>query len=197
MADHKLVLRGFEFRRKDGTDANIRSVGVWLDADKNNVRVMLMDDQGPDFRGFEQYIGLFFAAGAVAPMIGQTIATNATIQDAVKRLNAGEKAGKYRPYAVTVQYAWIPDWIVSGRTEVVTGVGGEPSSGKTITGDTVLQGFEFYFTNSDHHLGALGIRPPAFNRASGDSNPTVIYRDQNRDDPKRWAIAYAKIKETR
>src|SRR5690606_24525225 len=38
-ADSTLVLPGFEFRRADGSDANLRNIAVWLDPERNVARV--------------------------------------------------------------------------------------------------------------------------------------------------------------
>lgn len=194
IAGHKLVLSGFEFRRQDNTDANIRSVGVWLDGDRATARVMLMDDQGPDFRGFESKIG----AALLGMPMGELKATVDTMLTATGRVNRGEANGKYRPFAVTVNYAWIPDAAVAS-TDVFTGTGRMPASGKAFPQNGVLQGFEFYFTNSDHHLMDVGVvgplaHPPASIPVLTPPGGEVIeYQDVNRDDPMRWAAQYANL----
>jgi len=192
VAGHKLVLSGFEFRRQDRTDANVRSIGVWLDSARATARVMLMDDQGPDFRGFERTIGMALL-GAPA---GELKFTADTMVLAAQRVNRGEANGRYRPYAVTVHYAWVPDTAVAG-TDVYTGTGRAPASGKAFPPNGVLQGFEFFFTNSDHHLLDIGVigpmmkMPPSLPLATGE---VITFQDDNRDDGIRWAAAFANLK---
>ncbi len=190
---HKLVLSGFEFRRQDGTDANVRSIGVWLDSERATARVMLMDDQGPDFRGFERNIGIALLGGAP---IGELKFTTDTLVSAIGRVNRGEANGRYRPYAVSVQYAWIPDSAVAS-TDVYSGTGRAPSSGKSFPAKGVLQGFEFFFTNSDHHLLDVGVVGPMMKMPSYMPLPAgevVTFQDNNRDDGIRWAAAFADLK---
>lgn len=194
LAGHTLVLTGFEFRRQDGTDANVRSIGVWLDSDRSTARVMLMDDQGADFRGFERTIGAALLAGAI-PM-GEMKGTVDTMLSAIGRVNRGQANGKYRPFAITVQYAWIPNSGVAG-TEAFTGTGRNPSSGKVFPATGVLQGFEFYFTNSDHNILDMGIMGPLLKPPASLPSPNgevVEYQDNNRDDPMRWGAQFVTLR---
>jgi hypothetical protein len=194
LAGHKLVLSGFEFRRQDNTDANVRSVGVWLDSERATARVMLMDDQGPDFRGFESKIG----AALLGMPMGELKATVDTMLTATGRVNGGAANGKYRAFAITVNYAWVPDAAVAS-TDVFTGTGRTPASGKVFPQNGVLQGFEYYFTNSDHNIMDLGVigplsHPPASIPVLIPPNgETIEYQDVNRDDPMRWAVQYANL----
>lgn len=195
VAGHKLVLSGFEFRRKDGSDANVRSIGVWLDGNRAVARVMLMDDQGPDFRGFERTIGATLLGGLP---LGELKMTTDTLVAALGKVNRGEANGKYRPYAVSVQYAWIPDSAVAS-TDVFTGTGRAPASGKVFPTNSVLSGFEFFFTSSDHHLLDIGVmgpmmRAPSIAVLQPPAGEVVEYQDNNRDDPMRWAVELAALK---
>ncbi|MBX3219462.1 MAG: hypothetical protein KF795_03015 [Labilithrix sp.] len=194
VAGHTLVLSGFEFRRRDGSDANVRSIGVWLDSDRAVARVMLMDDQGPDFRGFEKTIGAALLAGAP---IGELKLTAASMVTAVGAINGVATKGKYRPFAVEVHYAWIPTSAVSA-VDVFTGTGRAPASGKTFPATGVLQGFEFFFTGSDHHLLDIGVMGPLMRPAAGAlQNPpgeVIAFQDNNRDDSMRWAAEFAILK---
>ncbi len=193
VAGHKLVLSGFEFRRKDGSDANVRAIGVWLDGDRAVARVTLMDDQGPDFRGFERTIGM----ALLGVPAGELKLTTDSMLAAVGQVNRGLGSGKYRPYAVQVQYAWIPDVAVSG-VDVFTGTTRAPSSGKALPANGVLQGFEFYFTNSDHHLLDIGVMGPRMRPGQGVlqniPGEVVTFQDNNRDDSIRWAAELAALK---
>ena len=185
------VLCGFEFIRRVGTDANIRSIGVWIDEERRTVRVTLMDDQGPDFRGFEASVGATLASGLVP--YGILLGSAASTFDAAKRLS--EAGGKYRPFGVTVHYAWVDRGLFEGQ-DVLTGTSPRPSSGKQFGGPIVLTGFEFFFLNSDHHLKHIGVFDPALQSARGNADH-VAYQDNNRDDPMRWAVGYRKLRADR
>ncbi len=63
-ANHTLVLSGFEFRRADGSDNNIRTLAIQLDSARSAVRTVLLDDQSLDFAGLAAAAGAGFAFGA-------------------------------------------------------------------------------------------------------------------------------------
>ncbi len=189
-AGHTLVLSGFEFQRKGGTDANVRTIGIWLDSQKATARVSLIDDQGADFRGFERTLGMAFLSSLVP--LGDLAAQTSTMSGAMHRL----QDGALRPYAVSVYYAWIPNELVEG-TDSFTGTSRMPSSGRQFPGNGVIQGFEFYFGNSDHHLLDFGVLgklmnppPPAMQTPSGEA---VAFQDNNRDDPLTWAVRMVRL----
>lgn len=190
-ANHRLVLTGFQFRRQDGTDANVRVVGVWLDETRNVARVSLLDDQGADFRDFASRMGAAVLTGS--PELGSLVATGASVTELSRRIATA--GGRFRGYAVTVQYAFVPARLFDGE-DSFTGTGRVPSSGKRVGTKTVLQGFEFFFENSDHHLLDIGVMPPVadrFFRTRGDALPgavdeVVAYQDNGRDDPIRWSL---------
>ncbi|MEK8034171.1 hypothetical protein AACH06_25375 [Ideonella sp. DXS29W] len=182
------VLCGFDFIRRVGTDANLRAIGAWIDEARQTIRVTLMDDQGADFRGFEGSVGATLAVGAVVPygvLMGSAVSTF----DAARRLTDG---GKYRPYGVTVCYAWVSPKLFEGNDQI-TGTSPTPSSGKRITGPIALTGFEFFFLNSDHHLKEIGVFDLGLQAARGNADH-VIFKDNNLDDPIRWAVAYRSFK---
>ena len=174
-----LVLSGFAFQREDGSDANLRNIGVWLDGDRKVARVSLMDDQGVDFRGFERTIGAAFLNGVLPGAFEVMLAT-----DVPRAVRAIRGAGKYRPYRVTVQYAWIPDAMVE-RESAMSGTDRLRRQRPPSRIDA-LQGFEFMFTNSDHHLLGLGVNP--------SGNGSVLFQDNNNDDPLQWTMAYVTLK---
>lgn len=62
-ANTTLVLSGFEFRRADGTDANIRTVAIQLDSTRSLVRTVLLDDQGADYTNLATAIAIGFLVG--------------------------------------------------------------------------------------------------------------------------------------
>lgn len=178
-ANSTLVLSGFAFQREDGSDANLRNIGVWLDAERKVARVSLMDDQGVDFRGFESTIGAAFLNGVLPGAFEVMLATN--VPRAVRGIRS---AGKYRPYRVTVQYAWIPDAIVE-QESAMSGSDRQRRQRPPSRIDA-LQGFEVMFTNSDHHLLGLGVNP--------SGNGGVLFQDNNNDDPMQWTMAYVTLK---
>lgn len=59
-----LVISGFEFKRADGSDANIRSIGIETFSAENKIRTTLIDDQGADFTVLAQAIAVGLAFGA-------------------------------------------------------------------------------------------------------------------------------------
>lgn len=180
-ANHVPVLSGFEFRRADGTDANLRNIGLWLDNERGVVRVSMIDDQGLDMRGLEAAIGASIGAvvlpgvmewagpiaGVAAPITGGIIGRRAIQQ---------HYDGK-RGYQVRVRYAWIPRSAVQSfgalaGTDRDTAM---PANWQGSPRVDLLQGFEFTFMNSDHHLLGLAVNdlwpsaPPASN-----STPSVL-----------------------
>jgi hypothetical protein len=178
-AHSTLVLGGFAFQREDGSDANLRNIGVWLDGERKVARVSLMDDQGVDFRGFESTIGAAFLNGVLPGAFEVMLATN--VPRAVRGIRS---AGKYRPYRVTVQYAWIPNAMVE-QESAMSGTDRQRRQRPPSRIDA-LQGFEVMFTNSDHHLLGLGVNP--------SGNGGVLFQDNNNDDPMQWTAAYVTLK---
>ena len=186
---YTLVLTGFEFRRADNTDANVRSLGIWLDSQKSAVRVTLLDDQGPDFRNFERTLG-----NAFIPM-GELLGPASSMGEALRMI--GSRNGRYRQYAVTVQYAWIPKSGVASE-DLYSGTSRQAASGKKPNAMSVIQGFEFYFGNSDHNIMDVGVMPPLLRTPSSGVLRTpdediVEYQDLNRDDPITWTMQLATL----
>jgi len=186
---YTLFLTGFEFRRADNTDANVRSLGIWLDPHKSAVRVTLLDDQGPDFRGFERTLG-----NAFIPM-GDLIGPAPAMVDALRMI--GSKNSRYRQYAVTVQYAWIPRSAVSSE-DLFSGTSRHPASWKRPNQTSVIQGFEYYFGNSDHNIMDVGVLPPLLRTPPGGvmqrvEEDLIEYQDLNRDDPITWSLQLATL----
>ena len=181
--DSTLVLSGFEFRRSDGTDANLRNIGVWLDPERRVARVSLTDDQGLDFRGLEASLGAM-AASLLVPLPGLLEAGSVVAGTGATARAIGQRSGQYRGYRVTVQYAWIPNDQVASR-------GALAGTDRTRTAPAnaridALQGFEFTFTNSDHHLLGLGL--------NGDGRGGALFQDNNTDDPMQWYASYLTLR---
>lgn len=190
LRDHTLVLSGFEFRRQDKTDNNVRAIGVWLDTERRIARVSLIDDQGPDFAPFVKALGEVIMNLATMGVYEAAKSHG----DAVKKLNDGKKINGFRPYAVTVQYAWIPNSLIEEQG-VMTGTSKKPSSNMKLIGNMGLTGFEMAFTNSDHHLMELAVQPfltslPGLQVGAGE----VRFQDSNEDDPKKWAVGFVQLK---
>ncbi len=178
--DSTLVLTGFEFRRLGGGDANVRSIGVRLAPESRIAHVWLIDDQGFDIRNLES-IGWSALGGLVLPPFGHVVAGAATAPAA--------SPGNLRPYEVTIQYAWIPGSVVAAVGSA-SGTGHRNTDGWIPEGSVMLQGFEFAFGNSDHHLHGIGV-------TLGDRLRHVMFRDQGTDDPMQWAVSYAVLDSTR
>ena len=187
MAGYTPVIKGFSFQRKDGSDANVRSFGVRIDPAGNKIRVNLIDDQGLDMRGYERTI----AAGMVMVFqpYGIIAGTSFAVGDAIKMISEHEFNNGMRQYAITVQYAWIPNSMVAS-SGAISGTGDNYESGQRPGGNSVIQGFLFQFMNSDHHLLASKI---TFGN-SISSNPNIHFQDGDKDDPKQWFINYVNVK---
>src|SRR5690606_28266808 len=92
-------------------------------------------------------------------------------------------SGQYRGYRVTLQYAWVPRSRVEREGALA---GGDRRHRPPPSRIDALQGFEFTFNNSDHHLLGLGVN------AGGDGG--VLFQDNNTDDPIQWSVAYLTLK---
>ncbi len=201
---HRLVITGFDFQRE--YDKNLRSVGIWLDEGRNVARVTFFDDRG--FNGPTGQVGSNLGDAGLLPHPergkGKVVPTMADALRELPRIyhqnNFGGTIGKH-PYAIQLQYALIPSDLVAGA-EYFTGNSRAPSSGKQFPTRGVLQGFEFYFGNSDHHVLDFGIMPPLPNgvvRSRGNKMPTatdefIAFQDKNRDDPIKWAVRFITLK---
>lgn len=226
-AGHVPVLAGFEFRRNDGSDANVRNIGVWLDAGRGVARVSLIDDQGLDLRGLTLAIGASIG-GAALPGIVDWAAPIASLSAPITGGIIYNKAieniyeGK-RGYQVRVRYAWIP----RAAVQTFGALAGsdrdmlEPSQWQRASRVDLLQGFEFTFMNSDHHLLGIavndlwpaaartdsattlpGMRPatpqPGLPQTRTQGTPPVAkgvtFQDNNKDDPVQWSYTYVTLR---
>lgn len=184
-AGHVLVLRGFEFERADRSDANLRNIGVWMDGERNAVVVSLTDDQGLDFRGLERSLGAAALAGAT--MLPGLLEFAHVEASRVAARNIPAMVGRYRGYRATVQYAWIPADLVQAEGTLAGG-GGDLDRARAATPVHALQGFEFTFDNSDHHLLTLAVN------ADERGRRIFAFQDNNRDDPLHWEVTYLTLK---
>lgn len=211
--NHAFVLRGFDFMRAAGTDANIREIMIQHREDSNRLEVHLSDDEGADFRNLAEDVlkrlfvaaiapmalpvagaiagTLLGAAGAAAPLLGM-VGSDVLTPDALAKLFAAERRG--RPYAVSVQYAWVPreyldlspggtvNWRVLGGRHPSRRTGTPVPAGRS----AVLRGFGFRFENSDHHLLTI--------RARLDDGGLGVFQDNNEEDPMSWWLDYALLR---
>jgi hypothetical protein len=126
-ANHTFALRGFELRRADGTDANVRTLAINLAPSRTAIRVQLVDDERADLR-----LQVLRNPGRSGPDIG-------------------------RRYNVTIHYAWIPNSAVLSQGSITGSERGRDAAAVPATGLPVIRGFNFTFNNSDHHLLGVGI----------------------------------------
>jgi hypothetical protein len=176
---HTAVLTGFDIQRQGGTDANVRSFGIWLEADEDGrpvARVTLLDDMGQDFRGLAEATFAGMAASLIPT--AENLASHAVAVDGLSRFGA---SGGPRPYAATIQYAWIPDALITRAGAAAGGNDREFDNRRAIA----LQGFYFHFGNEDHHLLEVGVWP--------DPQRGIRYRDNNWDDPVQWEVQYVEL----
>jgi hypothetical protein len=86
----------------------------------------------------------------------------------------------------SLQYAYVPRDLFSDVGELSGSGAHDRVLGQMPAGQAVLRGFRFNFTNGDHHIQQISVRP----NASGTA--FLTYRDVNGDDPfdfeYRWAI---------
>lgn len=82
-ANHTFALRGFEIRRAERTDANVRNLAIGLASSGTAIEVIFSDNEGVDLRLNQARV-----AGRTGPNIG-------------------------RRYSVTVQYMWVPNNLVA------------------------------------------------------------------------------------
>lgn len=183
-AGHVALLQGFQFERKEQTDANVRLVAVQIAEDSGTVRVALVDDQGADFRGMDGAVvgavNVVPFGSVISPILFGTRATGTFPQFDEKR---------QRTYRITVQYVWVPRGAIK-QTGMVSGNSRMSDSG-TLPGpnDKVgLRGFRMLFTNSDHFLRGIGV-----NFVGDPRQPPIVYQDNDVDDPVAWNVTWAKL----
>lgn len=190
------AIRGFSFQRQDGTDANVRLLGIELLPDQAEqlkfdlakspstpemkmwmARVRLVDDEGPDFRNPVK--GLAIAA---SPM--EALASMAAAKLAMGR---GVPGGR-RPYVAGVAIGWLPESAIASQG-AISGTERGRDAAAVPAGAAAITGFQFEFGNSDHHL--LEVKVDLAD--GGDAN----FQDNNKDDPMRWWVNYASLKTSR
>ncbi len=197
-----LVLSGFDFKRRDGSDANLRTVAVQLDSATRKVRTALLDDQGADFSTLATAVAVGFAFGAFSPdpggTMGAVFATGSTVGalDAAAGVERAANA-RMRSYTVRIAYAWVPNRYVeavrevSGSRRQVGAVSGRLPR----LGEYVLTGFSFHFGNSDHFLRTIGVHlSGVIPMLPGNTGVAVSWQDANQDDPIQWNVRFAPLR---
>ena len=203
-----LVLSGFDFKRADNSDANIRSFAVKLDSASSKARVTLLDDQGMDFTALAGAVATSFGFNTIGGPLG-AMAAGASSFGAYGGFAPGgtRRDNPFRRYTATVHYAWVPSNAVGQEVSVTgSGIFAAQSSG-TFPGDPdhVLTGFSFHFQNSDHFLMTVGMHlngisqdmvGAGFARIRSPLSYVVSWQDNNRDDPIQWSADYRKLHRT-
>ncbi len=198
------VLTGFSFRRPDNTDANVRVIGVRIDPRTDKIRVDLLDDQGPDFRGM-------FSAGNVLETIfvpqGAFLMNIESANILSGTFKNESTVNNLRRYRVSVQYAWVPDSMITGHG-ALSGSSAVYDSGQlpSASGKAVIQGFLLAFTNSDHYLkqtkvlveGRSAVAPPGSGRQLGGGpargRAGVGFQDSDGNDPIEWHVNWVTVR---
>lgn len=190
-AGYTPVLAGFQFKRGDRRDANLRTIGIRLAPFKDKYRVILLDDQGVDFRGLETAAAAGFSLLGLDPfMATATLVTPA----AFKAANPGEidPKTKLRRYAVNLQYTLVPNSQIaaegklSGSSRMYES-GRRPQQGEKLA----LQGFLLHFQDSDHHVLQIGLAPE---KAAGPGNPVYFCDGDCVRKKIQWQAEYVALK---
>jgi hypothetical protein len=188
----RVVLTGFKLAFPEEHD--VRLIGVWIDEATNSVRASLMDDTINVKSAYGDHLGN--AANAPAKPTGEIVPDETT---AWQRIAIWSSRGQHA-FMARIQYAFVPNDHVAGD-DYFTGTTRALASGKSFPAHTGLQGFEFYFDNSNHNLMDIGVMPPltgGFVRNTG-SLPTpadefIEFQDKNRTDPIKWAVKVVNLK---
>ena len=191
-----LVLSGFSFERQSGTDNNLRTVSIGINQEAATVQVSLIDDQGSDFRSVTDP---FMTGGLVGNLPFGAIVGGVMSTEAMVRAIINEGRNTARPYAATIQYAYIPDsriatnGSVSGTNRSRDGIHGQLPN----RGPFAIRGFSFRFNNADHHMLGVGVHfwgMPLFSGQRGSAESPITYQDNNSDDPIQWIIDYTLLR---
>lgn len=194
-ANSTIVISGFKFERQNATDANIRTIAIKIDQQNSIAQVSLIDDQREDYRGIVEPTMTGGVLGLVpfGTLFGSGISMESIIRGI---MNEGRTTA--RPYAATIQYAFVPNsritsnGAVSGVDRLKSNMQGQQPT----NGHLVYRGFVFRFNNSDHHLLGMGIHlngMPPFPGQRADATAPITWQDNNRDDPLQWYVDYSMV----
>jgi hypothetical protein len=83
-----------------------------------------------------------------------------------------------------VDYAYLPPAAVQEVGELWD-TGHRDARRNIPAGASVIRGFDFRFTNGDHHVKEIGVMTP------DDGRVEVFFSDKNGDDPFVWSVRWA------
>jgi hypothetical protein len=94
-----------------------------------------------------------------------------------------EQAGSPNDFLLEVDHAYLPPAAVQEVGELWDN---NAHARKNIpVGTSVIRGFDFRFTNGDHHIREIGALTP------DDGRVEVFFSDKNGDDPFVWSVRWA------
>ena len=94
-----------------------------------------------------------------------------------------EQGGSPNDFLFEVDYAYLPPAAVQAVGELWDT--GTRARKDIPAGASVIRGFDFRFTNGDHHVREIGIMTPDNGRVE------VFFSDKNADDPFVWSVRWA------
>lgn len=194
-ANTTLLISGFSFERLAGTDHNIRTMSIKIDQENAIAQVSFIDDQREDYRSIVEPT---MTGGVLGLVPFGTIAGSYMSMESIVRGILNEGKNTARPYAVTLQYAYIPNSRISANGSV---------SGTSRNKDAMVgqipkigalgyRGFVLRFNNSDHHLLGIGIHLFGLQRFPGQRGPEdapITWQDNNIDDSVQWFVEYSSL----
>ncbi len=98
-----------------------------------------------------------------------------------------EQDGSPNDFWFQVDYTYLPPAALRDVGEL-WGLTYEGVDQKSIpAGESVVRGFDFRFTNGDHHVREIGVQTP------DDGRVEVFFNDKNSDDPFVWSVRWATL----
>jgi len=195
-ANTTLVISGFLFERLSGTDNNIRTMSIKMDQENSLAQVSFIDDQREDYRSVDA--NAIVSGSLLVVPFGTIISTALSLEQIAKAaINEGKNTA--RPYAITLQYAFIPNSRVFKNGSLSgTSRGKGLSQGQLPTWTTLAyRAFVLRFNNSDHHILGVGIHlngMATFPGQRGFESDAITWQDNNTDDPIQWLVDYSELK---
>ena len=90
----------------------------------------------------------------------------------------------------TVQIVWVPANAVVARRSVSGGGRAiESGAAPAVPDKAALEGFHFHFGNSDHPIHSFGV-----DLQPDRTSESILFQDNNRDDPIQWSVDYVTLK---
>lgn len=133
-----LVISGFEFKRADGSDANIRTLAIATDSASATIRTVLLDDQGTDYSNLARAIAVGFAFGAAGvpdPNLSflATSSANSLFNSRAGRLTPGAATEEFFPAetpgpVITLRPGALTPGVLRPGPVVVTPATGAPAA---------------------------------------------------------------------